>query len=71
MDSLSFKEFCKLSEEEKCKQYKNLSNHDKFIARMSQNPSGEVVENEEITEEEKKWAEELHKQIIEENRKNT
>ena len=71
MDSLSFKEFCKLSEEEKCKQYKNLSNHDKFIARMSQNPGGEVVGYEEVTEEEKKWAEELHKQIIEKKRKNT
>lgn len=71
MDSLSFKEFCKLSEEEKYKQYKNLNNHDKFIARMAQDPGGEVVGYEEVTEEEKKWAEELHKQILEENRKNT
>ena len=69
MDSLSFKEFCKLSEEEKCKQYKNLSNHDKFIARMSQNPGGEVVGYEEVTEEERKWAEELHEQMLKEKHK--
>lgn len=71
MDNLSFKEFCKLPKGEKCKQYKNLSNHDKFLARMSQNPGGEIVGYEEVTEEEKKRAGELHKQILEENRKNT
>lgn len=69
MDRLSFKEFYKLSEEEKCKQYKNLSNHDKFLARMAQPPGGEVVGYEEVTEEEKKWAEELHKQILQEKYK--
>lgn len=63
MNSLSFKEFCKLSEEEKCKQYKNLSNHDKFLARMAQNPGGEVVGYEEVTEEDKKRAEELSNKI--------
>lgn len=71
MDNLSFKEFCKLSKEEKCKQYENLSNHDKFLARMTQDPGGEVVGYEEITEREKKWAEELHEQILENNRKST
>lgn len=64
MGSLSFEEFCKLSEEEKNRQYKNLSNHDKFLARMSQNPGGKVVGHEEITEEEKKWTEELLAKII-------
>lgn len=63
MNSLSFKEFCKLSEEEKCKQYKNLSNHNKFLARMAQNPGGEVVGYEEVTEEDKKRAEELSNKI--------
>ena len=71
MSSLSFEEFNKLSEEEKCKQYKNLSNHDRFLARTAQNPGGEFVGHEEVTEEEKKWAEKLHKQILEENKKNT
>ena len=69
MSSLSFEEFNKLSEEEKCKQYKKLSNHDKFLARMSQNPGGAVVGYEEITEKEKKWAEELHQQILKEKYK--
>lgn len=63
MSSLSLEEFNKLSEEEKCKQYKNLSNHDKFLARMAQNPGGEVVGYEEVTEDDKKWAEELSKKI--------
>lgn len=71
MSSLSFEEFNKLSEKEKCKQYKNLSNHDRFLARTAQNPGGEVVGHEEVTEEEKEWAEKLHKQILEENNKNT
>ena len=71
MSSLSFEEFNKLSEEEKSKQYKNLSNHDKFLARMAQNPGGGVIGYEKITEKEKKWAEELHKQILEENKKET
>lgn len=69
MDNLSFKEFCKLPKGEKCKQYKNLSNHDKFLARMSQNPGGEVVGYEEVTEEERKWAEELHEQMLKEKHK--
>ena len=71
MNNLSFQEFCKLSEEEKHKQYKNLSNDDKFLARMAQNPGGEIVDYEEVTVEERKLAEELHKQILEKNRKNT
>lgn len=71
MDSLSFKKFCELSEEEKYKQYKNLNNHDKFLARMVQDPGGEVVGHEEVTEEEREWAEKLHKQIAEENSKST
>ena len=71
MSNLSFKEFNKLSEEEKCKQYKNLSNHSRFLARTAQNLGGELVGHEEVTEEEKKWAEKLHKQILEENKKNT
>ena len=59
MSSLSFEEFNKLSEEEKCKQYKNLSNHDRFLARTAQNPGGEFVGHEEVTEEEKKMGREI------------
>jgi len=36
MSEISFEEFLKLSEKEKCIRYKDLSNHDRFLARMSQ-----------------------------------
>ena len=39
--------------------------------RWTQNPGGVVTEKSEITEEDKEWAEELHRQILEENKKNT
>lgn len=38
--TLSFEEFCKLpTEEERCNRYVELSDHDKFRARISMNPS--------------------------------
>lgn len=39
--------------------------------RWTQNPGGIITGKVDITEDDKKWAEELHKQIIEENSKNT
>lgn len=37
--SLTFEEFIKLSEDEKCKRYKELSNHDAFLVRLTMPPS--------------------------------
>lgn len=68
MSNLPFKEFNKLTEEEKCKKYKDLSDHDKFLARISMNPGVEVIGTSKISEESKKWAEELHKQILEQEK---
>ena len=55
MNKLSFKEFLKLSEKEKCERYKELSDHHKFLARISQKPGVEVIPDEKLTEEEKEW----------------
>ncbi len=71
MSDLSFKEFQKFTEKEKCEKYKKLNNHDKFLARISQPLRGIVTGKSKVTKEEKKWAEELHKQILEKNKKNT
>lgn len=68
MSNLPFKEFNKLTEEEKCKKYKDLSDHDKFLARISMNPGVEVIGTSKISEESKKWAEELHKQILQQEK---
>lgn len=53
MSNLSFEEFMKLSEKEKCERYKNLSEHDKFLARINQPITPKVVSEEELSEEEK------------------
>lgn len=39
--------------------------------RWTQNPGGVVTGKSKVSEESKKWAEELHKQILEENKKET
>ena len=65
MSKLTIEEFNKLTEKEKSERYKELDNHDKFLARVSQPLKGVVVGETKITEEDKKWAEELHKQILE------
>ena len=39
--------------------------------RWTQNPGGAVTGKSEVTKEDKKWAEELHKQIVEEDKDNT
>ena len=71
MSKLTIKEFNKLTEKEKSERYKELNNHDRFLARISQPLKGVVVGKSKVTEEDKKWAEELHKQILEENKNNT
>ena len=65
MSNLSLKEFNKLTEKAKCKRYKDLSEHDKFLVRLSMNPGVEVIGYEEVTKEEKEWAEDLLEEIIE------
>lgn len=69
MSNLSLKEFNKLTEKAKCKRYKDLSEHDKFLVRLSMNPGVEVIGNEAVTEEEKKWADDLLKNIKKEKNK--
>lgn len=71
MSKLTIEEFNKLTEKEKGKRYKELNNHDKFLARVSQPLKGIVVGESKVTEEDKKWAEEFHEQILEENNENT
>lgn len=50
---MKFEEFIKLSEKEKVKQYENLSDHDKFLARISEIQIPETVGYFEFTDEEK------------------
>ena len=59
MSKLSFEEFMKLSEKEKCEKYKELSNHDKFLARISQPVTPRIIPEEELTEEEKEKIKEM------------
>lgn len=63
MSKLLFKEFQKLTEKDKSEKYKELDDHNKFLARITQPMKAIVVGTSEISEESKKWAEELHKQI--------
>ncbi len=53
MSQLSFKEFLKLSEKEKCERYEELSEHHKFLARISQNSGAKVILEEDMTETER------------------
>lgn len=53
---MKFEEFIKLSENEKVKEYKNLSDHDKFLARISSVEITETIEHSELTSEEKEAA---------------
>ncbi len=41
--SLSFAEFKKLTEDERCERYKDLSDHDKLLARISMDPGARSV----------------------------
>lgn len=63
MSQLSFREFLKLSEREKCERYEELSEHHKFLARISQNAGARVIPKEEITEEEIEQIREIMKNV--------
>ena len=68
MSNLSLEEFNKLTEKEKSAKYKDLNEHDKFFVRISMNPVYEVMRDSQVSEESRKWAEELHKQIVEQEK---
>jgi succinate dehydrogenase/fumarate reductase flavoprotein subunit len=63
MGKLSFKEFLKLSEGEKSERYEELSEHHKFLARISQNTSARVIPEEEMTEDERKQLKKIRENI--------
>lgn len=63
MSNLSLEEFCKLSEKEKGIRYKELSDHDRFLVRISMPIKGEVVGFRELTEKEKKEAKEFEEAL--------
>lgn len=63
MSSLSLKDFNKLSEKEKKDRYKELSDHDKFLVRISMPIYGEVVGHRELTKEEEKDAKEFENAV--------
>lgn len=63
MSQLSFREFLKLSEREKCERYEELSEHHKFLARISQNAGARVIPKEEMTEEEIEQIREIMKNV--------
>lgn len=66
MGEISLDEFKKLSNKEQCNRYKDLSNHDKYIFRVT-DPSpflnAKTVGYMEVTEEEKKEARKRIKEV--------
>lgn len=72
MGEISLDEFKKLSNKEQCNRYKDLSNHDKYIFRVT-DPSpflnAKNIGHVEMTKEEKKESEKKKKAIIEAIRK--
>ena len=63
MSKLSFKEFLKLSEKEKCERYEELSEHHKFLARISQNAGARVIPEEEMTEDEREQLRKMRENV--------
>ena len=63
MSNLSLEEFYKLSEKEKGVRYKELSDHDRFLVRISMPIKGEDVGFRELTEKEKKGAKEFEEAV--------
>lgn len=63
MSQLSFKEFLKLSEKEKTERYEELSDHHKFLARISQNAGARVIPEKKMTEEERKQLRTIMKNV--------
>lgn len=64
MSNLSLEEFKQLPEKEKGDRYKELSEHDKFLVRISMPIGGEVMgDNIQLTEKQKKEAKEFEKAV--------
>lgn len=59
---MTFEEFMKLPYEERAEAYKELSDHDRFLVRISEPLKGRTVGYSEVTEEEKEKA---HKMLEE------
>lgn len=63
MSNLSLEDFNNLTEEEKGDRYKELSEHDKFLVRISMPIGGEVIGYRELTKQEKEEAEEFARAV--------
>lgn len=63
MSNLSLEEFNKFPEKEKRERYKELSDYDKFLVRISTIPSGKTIGYSRLTEQEKKEAKEFEKAV--------
>lgn len=63
MSQLSFKDFLKLSEKEKSERYEELSEHHKFLARISQNAGARVIPEEEMTEDEREQLRKMRENV--------
>lgn len=62
---LTIDEFRKLPDDEKAERYKELSDHDKFIWRISSPISGHVVKYTEMTSQNRLWLRKQHKEMLE------
>lgn len=63
MSNLSLEDFNNLPEKEKGERYKKLSDHDKFLVRISTIPSGKTIGYRELTEQEKEEAKEFEEAV--------
>ena len=63
MSNLSLEEFNKFPEKEKRERYKELSDYDKFLVRISTIPSGKTIGYSRLTEQEKKEAKEFEEAV--------
>lgn len=63
MSKLTLAEFNKLPENEKGERYKDLSDHDKFLVRISMPMTGRVIGYCELTDKQKKEAKEFEEAV--------
>ena len=65
MSKITIEEFMKLSAEEKCKRHEDLSDNDKFLARMTDQSLGdtEITGTFEMNEEDKEDLEKMEKEM--------
>ncbi len=67
MGKITLEEFKELGKEEQCKRYKDMSNEDKYIFRISDPVpflNAETVGHMEVTEEQKKMAKDMRSETI-------